>query len=276
MEISARLAAAQQARLHADPDHAARFRVDRRDAAAPWASGPVHEPPCFVLAMEVLDNLPHDKVVWRGGTWRQTRVDTKEDESGKVVATERVDDDAPITDPLTRRLLAETEGLAGYAPPSGNFLVRLLHPRASSREMFLPTGALRLFDALHRALPRHALLAADFDELPEVVIPGRNAPLVASTRRGATVDHNTYLVPRGSADIFFPTDFALAARAHAAGGAAGTGAHHGSWCKTADFMRRWAAPGSTRTRAGYDPLLLDYSNTSFLLAGNPALCAEAL
>jgi hypothetical protein len=47
--------------------------------------------------------------------------------------------------------------------------------------VFLPTGCLALLDTLHRMRPRHHLIAADFDELPEVAIPGRSAPLVATT-----------------------------------------------------------------------------------------------
>ncbi|KFM25866.1 hypothetical protein F751_1480 [Auxenochlorella protothecoides] len=216
VEISAALAATQAARLGADSGHARRFDVQRRDAtrADDW---PAHPGPCFVLAMEVLDNLAHDLVTRRGGaTWRQAA--------------------------------------------------------------FLPTAALRLLDTLHAMLPGHALLAADFDSLPEVSIRGVNAPLVATTEKGSTRDHGTYLVPRGTADIFFPTDFRLLAELHAE---AGCGAARprptcSSSVKTAEFMGIWAAPGATRTRSGYEPLLSDYSNTSVFLGGCPELCDPPL
>jgi len=56
--------------------------------------------------------------------------------------------------------------------------------RASSEEAaFLPTGALQLFQTLRAARPDHFLFAADFDSLPDVRIPGVNAPLVAATVR---------------------------------------------------------------------------------------------
>lgn len=48
---------------------------------------------------------------------------------------------------------------------------------------FLPTGCLELLDTLCALRPAHHLVAADFDQLPEVVIPARNAPLVATTVR---------------------------------------------------------------------------------------------
>ena len=58
----------------------------------------------------------------------------------------------------------------------------MLH--ASSEEAaFLPTGALQLFQTLRAARPNLFLFAADFDSLPDVRIPGINAPLVAATVR---------------------------------------------------------------------------------------------
>ncbi len=52
-----------------------------------------------------------------------------------------------------------------------------------SEVVFLPTRTLVLLDALCAALPAHTLLVADFDALPDRVLPGTNAPLVASTVR---------------------------------------------------------------------------------------------
>ena len=53
--------------------------------------------------------------------------------------------------------------------------------------------------ALHTARPAHCLLAADFDFLPEVTVPGANAPLVSVLRDGASVDFPTYVVAPGTA-----------------------------------------------------------------------------
>ena len=47
--------------------------------------------------------------------------------------------------------------------------------------VFLPTGCMALLEALCAARPAHCLLAADFDALPDTRIPGKNAPLVATT-----------------------------------------------------------------------------------------------
>ena len=51
----------------------------------------------------------------------------------------------------------------------------------AEQAIFLPTKCLSLLETLCKARPNHCLLAADFDELPETSIPGKNAPLVAST-----------------------------------------------------------------------------------------------
>ena len=55
----------------------------------------------------------------------------------------------------------------------------------AARWCSLPTRTLALLDVLCAALPAHTLLVADFDALPDRVLPGTNAPLVASTVRQA-------------------------------------------------------------------------------------------
>jgi SAM-dependent MidA family methyltransferase len=80
VEVSAQLAARQAAAVAA-AGHAARYTVERRDAADVAGWGGQDAAPCFVLALEVLDNLPHDRVVRRSGgggggdeDWLETRV----------------------------------------------------------------------------------------------------------------------------------------------------------------------------------------------------------
>ena len=51
----------------------------------------------------------------------------------------------------------------------------------AEQTIFLPTKCLSLLEVLCKARPHHCILAADFDELPETTIAGKNAPLVAST-----------------------------------------------------------------------------------------------
>lgn len=51
--------------------------------------------------------------------------------------------------------------------------------------VYLPTGSLQLFQALHATLPEHQLIAADFAYFTqsEVRVRGVNAPIVSSTVR---------------------------------------------------------------------------------------------
>ncbi|CAI5462474.1 unnamed protein product [Closterium sp. Yama58-4] len=48
------------------------------------------------------------------------------------------------------------------------------------RVIWLPTGCLRLLEAMYTARPNATVIAADFSVLPDVQIPGANAPLVAA------------------------------------------------------------------------------------------------
>ncbi|KAK9832216.1 hypothetical protein WJX74_003267 [Apatococcus lobatus] len=67
IEISPKLAALQRQRV--GEQHAASFRTTTTDACKPEAWGHPSQEPCFILMMEVLDNLPHDRqsgAVWVG------------------------------------------------------------------------------------------------------------------------------------------------------------------------------------------------------------------
>ena len=67
--------------------------------------------------------------------------------------------------------------IAGY-PSKG--------PYASETAIFLPTKAAMLLHSLQKARPNHHLIMADFTSLPDVVIAGRQAPLVTSKVRECT------------------------------------------------------------------------------------------
>lgn len=59
---------------------------------------------------------------------------------------------------------------------------------ASSESLWLPTCCLQLLQRICKARPNHLLIAADFDELPDVELPGQGAPLVASTVRSISIN----------------------------------------------------------------------------------------
>ena len=243
-------------------------RVEVRDATDRAGWGAVDRAPCFVVALEVLDNLPHDRVArGRDGAWTQTRVAA--DAAGAPFEVLE-----PLTDPLIRRVVGHSVtdrtdrpgGARGLLDAARRAFDVATGMRASD-VVFVPTGAARLLDALHDARPNHRLVAADFDALPGVRMEGANAPIVASQASGGkTVDRDTYLEDPGRADVFFPTDFRALARMDADARGDGEGGR-GRVMTTRAFMEENAVDlRATETASGYNPLLQDFSNTRFYLS----------
>ncbi|CAG9466937.1 unnamed protein product [Pedinophyceae sp. YPF-701] len=217
--------------------------VQQRDAstAAGWGRRDARH--CVVIATEVLDNMPHDRVVARahGGvselheTWVVPRADAApQDWMDNADGSSVIEELRPLSDVLIRRTLAayqssrespdawpalQAEARVSAGSRLGSFVDWLAGGSASSAAsvrgsdegdaiLHLPTTATRFFDALHAARPNHSLLMADFDALPGVQIPGVNAPLVSELIAGeGHRDHPSYLIPAGRADIFYPSDF---------------------------------------------------------------------
>ena len=172
----------------------------------------------YVLAMEVLDNLPHDKLVRADAAspWQEAWVCTSSSprqislSSSDHVVNNQLGSDGTLReemlrdlqDPLVMRCLAAADWLAAQpadAQPSSqaaSFWSRALDAiagvqgapshsakRAAENTLYVPTGALQLFDALHRMRPRHHLIAADFASFAQSAgqLEGCNAPIVSTT-----------------------------------------------------------------------------------------------
>lgn len=174
-------------------------------------------------------------------------------------------------------------------------------PCPEYRAAFVPTGLLKLVKVLSKKLPRHRAIFADFDSFPNVATAasGREvedmggtsdmdalmafqAPIVSSRdpATGNVTDHDTYMVPLGSADIFFPTCFKSLAGLHADvcgglnlekedGQAMGgeVTRRRGKAFKQGAFLKMYGDVESTRTLTGYNPMLEDYRNASVFLSG---------
>eukprot|EP00241_Pyramimonas_parkeae_P001559 CAMPEP_0114269190 /NCGR_PEP_ID=MMETSP0058-20121206/26452_1 /TAXON_ID=36894 /ORGANISM="Pyramimonas parkeae, CCMP726" /LENGTH=470 /DNA_ID=CAMNT_0001387603 /DNA_START=70 /DNA_END=1483 /DNA_ORIENTATION=+ len=299
MEISASLAEKQRRRVCQDAQHAQRYKVwSGCDAARAESWGPVDARPCFILMLEVMDNLPHDRVVHRDGGWMQTRIKARSTVQVIVKVHFQVRQDVldahhsdleevlePVNDELIQRCLTALRtgrGRQGEAVSVATRLQRMVYRAIGDDSLnveFLPTSCMALLDVLHAVRPAHRLIAADFNHLPDVSIPGKNAPLVASKRDGRTHDYSTYLVPRGDADIFFPTDFDSLKRIYTASrsatmleGKSGRDNTPESLVSdpqvltTRKFMEQHAIIGSTQTLDGYNPLLEDFTNTRIFLS----------
>lgn len=232
--------------------------------------------PCFVLAMEVLDNLPHDLIRFEApdGHLREAIVESRADAlygevPGKMQLAFR-----PAQDQLILDLVSAMEGRRSNLPINRIFPSLAWSPVAALGETFLPgwqspwrsewipTGAYRLFGALHRRLPQHRLVTSDFTghRLPDA-IPGWRGPIVQTRYGGLTVACQTFLLQRGLFDIFFPVDPHLMAHLWMVNRPSDDliVVSHG------DFVRLYGDTSRTQTQSGYNPMTDDFENVSMLL-----------
>lgn len=232
---------------------------------------------CFVVGLEVLDNLTHDKVVRcaDSGDWLETLVQA--DDGGKLrevhqplrdddirIALEHFSFEREATPRVPNTLMGKL--LSGYGRPKS--------PPTSAA--FVPSGAMQMIAAVHEWFPKHKLLLADFDSLPSPTVPlffGRseslrdgtlealNPPLVAgTTSKGKDRDYETYLLPPGTADIFFATDFDSLSEAYRS-----ITGRQALMHRSSEFLTDFGDIGKTEVSGGYNPMLHDFINTRFLV-----------
>ncbi|GAA5848871.1 hypothetical protein JCM8547_006372 [Rhodosporidiobolus lusitaniae] len=202
----------------------------------------VMEEPCFFLAMEVLDNFPHDVIRYSTTTNEPYECAIAIDSSGDF--TELY---TPVSDPLISRYLSyrsllpsspsrpssSSSSSSHPLPPLGCLPLPLQYlptslasplqkwahtllpfaPNLTPPE-FLPTRQLQLLEVLRDKFPRHRLVMSDFETLPDSV-KGEMGPVVQTRYMGETVPCTTYLVQPGFFDIFFPTSFRTLAELYA-------------------------------------------------------------
>ncbi|KAL8172289.1 hypothetical protein V2J09_024093 [Rumex salicifolius] len=274
VEISSSLAEKQLATVGQVSSHLSKFEVEHRDAADRSGWGDVQQQPCWVIMLEVLDNLPHDLIYSEDqvSPWKEVWVKKQPD---RILPSELY---RSVQDPLIKRCMeilklestAEGSVLASYA--------RNIWAKVSPkpRRCWLPTGCLKLMDSLHSAIPKMSLIASDFSFLPDVRLSGERAPLVSSKKGGSSSDYDSYLEAKGDADIFFPTDFWLLEQIdHYCAGWLKTHKEEKSkkgkkrramTIDTSVFMEEFGLPSKTRTKDGYNPLLDDFKNTKVYIS----------
>ncbi|KAK6122774.1 hypothetical protein DH2020_043472 [Rehmannia glutinosa] len=186
VEISSSLAKKQLETVGEVDSHLAKFRVECRDAADPNGWG--HEQqPCWVIMLEVLDNLPHDLIFSKNqvASWMEVWVEKRHDRAEPCELYK------PLEDPLIASCMeildlakdGSTRGTMAGSFAKSTWAKILPKPR----RCWLPTGCLKLLQVLHGALPKMSLIASDFSYLPDVRIPGERAPLVASKLKGSSL-----------------------------------------------------------------------------------------
>ncbi|KAL9305039.1 putative protein arginine methyltransferase NDUFAF7 [Arabidopsis thaliana] len=271
IEISPSLAKIQKETVAQVGSHLSKFRVECRDASdlAGWSKN-VEQQPCWVIMLEVLDNLPHDLVYSKSqlSPWMEVLVENKPESEALSELYK------PLEDPLIKRCIEIVEHEDDPVSKPKEIWSKLF---PKPRRSWLPTGCLKLLEVLHAKLPKMSLIASDFSFLPDVKVPGERAPLVSTKKDGCSSDYSSYLDAKGDADIFFPTDFWLLERMdHYCSGwrkmeKDGTPSKKGRKRRTltldtSAFMDEFGLPSKTRTKDGYNPLLDDFKNTKFYLS----------
>jgi hypothetical protein len=224
----------------------------------------------------------------------------------------------PVADPVVRQCadlyeeylaanggkpLTTAEGAgasAGATPKSGWLWSKVVEfafwrrkRSVTDKVMYLPTESLRFLHRLDEFFPKHTLLLADFDVLPSTErLQAIHGPVVAhkaetAAQRGSTEDADTYMVPLGQCDIFFPTDFAflkhMYQRVVLRGAPARDSLNHfgmqrgsndlrvtplentATVSRHADFLTMYAETAKTECRNGFNPMLEDYTNMVFFV-----------
>ncbi|KIW47692.1 uncharacterized protein PV06_00361 [Exophiala oligosperma] len=217
--------------------------------------------PCFVLALEVVDNFPHDQIRYDPDTETPLQGSVLIDEDGEFFEFyERTLDPVALRYLRVREVAARSPFFTPISQPK--LLRRLRHslpfaPNLTKPE-YIPTRLMQFFDVLHQYFPAHRLVLSDFDFLPDAVA-GINAPVVQTRYKRRNVQVTTPYVHQGYFDIFFPTDFAMMEDIYRAitGKLTRVSSHR-------SFLESWAYLEETQVRNGENPMLNWYANASVM------------
>lgn len=153
--------------------------------------------------------------------------------------------------------------------------------QTSADKEFIPSGSFMFMKTLVKFFPRHCFIMSDFDYLPPTV-SAYNGPVVQTRYKGKTVGSSTYLLQKGLCDIFFSTDFYLLEGVYKRLYAKEVENRRTNFCENAtstedgpeldvevlkhrEFCEEYTEHSVMKTSSGYNPILDDFSNVSFLV-----------
>ena len=218
----------------------------------------------FIIALEVFDNLAHDKIVKENNDWK---FQTKISEDLKEYKEE-------IDDPLIKECLesylkmpGKTQSELEMEHKEGmlyNFF-QYWNTQRKTDILFLPTVAYKLMKNICEYISSPSFIIADFDSLPKNKITGIYAPIVSHKENLSheAQDYDSYLAEFGNVDILFPTDFRLLQQFYR-----DITGKSGLALKSYRFMENYAKTNWTEVKTGYRPLFDDFRNTSFFISEN--------
>ncbi len=216
--------------------------------------------------MEVLDNLPHDKIKGRiKHKLEQAEVKVGADSSSNSKTYQ--EEFVPLKDPLLKKILKT---------------VPQYYTQQSSSEtdaLWIPTIACGVLDHAMAKRPNLGLVLADFDWLPAPDLDPfrRGKPFHEKLADWAPIvtdmdgrDHESYLTAPPHCDILFPTDFDKLASFAKRSLPKNKSKHLRPVVaveKQADFLEKWGPQHVAKTKSwltGHTPLLHDFANCSVL------------
>jgi hypothetical protein len=231
--------------------------------------------PTVVLALELFDNLPHDKIRVRAGrVIEQAEVrQRKNEKTCKVEALASRAQDGDVMEEVFCKLSDPLLGQVLDIAPT--------YKRAPLS--WVPTVACGVLQRLIQERPNAQLLMADFDWLPPpdrliADAPARishwaeGEPLVTSMD---STDFECYLQAPPFCDVLFPTNFGKLA-SFVRNALKGQGGDRGGSVvtvhKQADFLQLYGPEQVQPTKSwltGFSPLLHDFTNCSVLTVTRP-------
>lgn len=280
----------QRENLKTNSDHADKINlvnVDMMEIAEGTSTFLSHSDiPTTLIALELLDNFPHDKVAncFETNEILQTELIPVDDDcTTSDVSSEAIVDTSkqyyevfsPVSDPLLQHILSIDPSLSKQLVSNG--------PR------WIPSVALGVLMRLFECRPNSAVAFADFDWLPppDLTSPEKQNFMLAEPAIGDPIvtdmkgiDHPCYLTtpPDELCDILYPTDFQRMAsftkgilrrdsesRALPLSVAA---------MKQNDFSIHYGLEEVNKTKSwtGYSPLIDDFGNCSVLTVSPHHLC----
>ena len=129
----------------------------------------------------------------------------------------------------------------------------------SYKWQYIPTGIFAFLRQFMNVYPNSKLIVSDFDSLPGRT-PGYDSPVVQTRYKGDTVNCSSILLKKGLFDIFFPVNFDLMTKMFKS-----ISKNEVTTMKHRAFLKQYANVEKTCTRSGYNPMLEEFENVSFLL-----------
>lgn len=267
VDISQPLAKLQEAAVAEEREKGARVEV-HVGHSADWLRNlmPEEDAHYHVLATEVLDNLPHDLLRISSGHVSQAY-------SSPAGPCEIVWSDQ--LDPLTASAADAFRLLESDAPSAhdGGLLHAVRGWLSSALDggvtyAWVPTTAHILLRSLASSIPSASVTLTDFAHFPGA-LPHVNGPVLQRVGRGvATVYDSIEAAPFGQVDIMFPTHFAGLESAYR--DAVGADVRGTRVVSQQGFFEEFASAADVKGSTcgdGFNPVLHDFQNVSFFLAG---------